>query len=185
MDFDKILKKRTSVRRYSSKKVSISDLTAICEAARFIPVAGNIYTIRLIVVSDKESKENIAEASLGQDFVKDASFLIVVCSDLTLLKRSYGTKADIYGRQHAGAAIQNMLLKITELGLGSCWVGAFDENAIKRILKIPDNIQVEAILTLANPLNKEEPKKKPDLNTIIYFEKYGQKTAKSERKPYA
>ncbi len=184
MDFDKLIKKRASIRRYSMKKVSASDLTAVCEAARFIPVAGNIYTIRLIVVSDKESKEKIAEACLGQEFVREASFLIVVCSDLSLLKRSYGSRAEIYGKQHAGAAIQNMLLKITDLELASCWIGAFDENAIKRILKIPEDIQVEAVLTLANPISEEKPKKKPDLKHIIYFEKYGQKTANLEKKPY-
>ena len=77
MDFDRVLKKRASIRKYSMKKVSVSDLTAVCEAARFIPVAGNIYTIRLIVVSDKGSKEKIAEACLGQDFVKEAPFLII------------------------------------------------------------------------------------------------------------
>jgi len=172
MDFDKVLKKRTSVRRYSSKKVDVSSLTAVCEAARFIPVAGNIYTAKLIIVSDKKKKEEITEAALGQSFISDAPYVIVVCSDLSVLKKSYGS-------------IENMLLKITELELASCWVGAFDENAIKRILKIPDHIQIEAILPLANPFGKEKAKKKPDLNMIVYFEKWGQRTAKPIRKLYA
>ncbi len=185
MDFDKVLKKRTSVRRYSSKKVDVSSLTAVCEAARFIPVAGNIYTAKLIIVSDKKKKEEITEAALGQSFISDAPYVIVVCSDLSVLKKSYGSKAEVYARQQAGAAIENMLLKITELELASCWVGAFDENAIKRILKIPDHIQIEAILPLANPFGKEKAKKKPDLNMIVYFEKWGQRTAKPIRKLYA
>ncbi|UZE94319.1 MAG: nitroreductase family protein [Candidatus Pacearchaeota archaeon] len=184
MDFKKVLKERRSIRRYSSKKVSVSDLTAVCEAARFIPVAGNIYTVRLVIVSDEKKKEQLAEAALSQDFIAKAPFVIVVCSDLKQLRRSYGTRAEIYGKQQAGAAIENMLLKVTELGLASCWVGATDDNAVKRVLKIPEDIQIEALLPLANPLGKEEAKKKPDLSFITYFEKWGQRTAKPAKKPY-
>ncbi len=180
MDFDEVLKKRASIRKYSTKKVSFSNLVAVCEAARFSPMAGNIYTVRLIIVSDKKKKQELSEAALGQDFISDASYVIVVCSDLSNLRRSYGTKAEIYGRQQAGAAIENMLLKAADLKLGMCWVGAFDENAVKRILKIPDEIQVEALLPLSNPSGKTEAKKKPDLKLITYFEKWGQKISKQE-----
>ncbi|MCK4721500.1 nitroreductase family protein, partial [bacterium] len=55
------------------------------------------------------------------------SYIIVVCSDITQLKRSYGSRAEMYGRQQAGAVIENILLKVTDLKLASCWVGAFDE----------------------------------------------------------
>lgn len=188
MDFDKVLKKRGSIRRYSIKnKVSFKDVIKVCEASRFIPMAGNICTLKLIIVSDEKKKQALAEAALGQGFVREASYVVVVCSNLSHLKRSYGSRAEIYARQQAGAAIENMLLKVTDLDLGSCWVGAFDENAVKRILQIPDkDINVEALLPIGNLFGKGKTKtktrSKPDLKLITYFEKWGQKTAKPIKK---
>ena len=168
------------------KDVPFSKLIEVCETVRFAPMAGNIYTIKLIIVSDKKIKQELAEAALGQEFLARASYVIVVCSDLNQLKRSYGKRGEKYGRQQAGAAIENMLLKAADLGLGTCWVGAFDENSVKRILKIPDNdnsnIQVEALLPLSNPFTKAKAKKKPDLKLITYFEKWGQETSKPIKK---
>lgn len=180
-----MIKKRRSIRAYKTRKVPFSKIVKICEAARYAPMAGNIYTIRLIVVEDKEKKAKLAEASFHQDFIAEASHVIVVCSDLSLLKRSYGERAFIYGRQQAGAAIQNMLLKITELGLASCWIGAFDENAVKRILRIPESIQVEALLPVG--FGREKPREivKPELKTILNFEFYGLKVSKKEPEPGA
>lgn len=182
MEFDKLLKERKSIRSYSTKTVAFDDVVAVCEASRFAPMAGNIYTVRLVLVTDKEKKRKLSEAALGQEFIADASCVIVVCSDLTQLIRSYGKRALIYSRQQAGAVIENMLLKVTELGLGSCWVGAFDENAVRRILNIPDSIQIEALLPIANPIGKTRAKKKPELKFILYFEKWKQSTAKPIRK---
>lgn len=185
MAFDDLLKKRASIRRYSTKSVSFNDIAKICEAARYAPMAGNIYTVRLIIVSEKEKKEKLAEAALGQEFIADAPYVIVVCSDLSNLSVAYGERAEIYARQQAGAAIENMLLKTTELGLATCWIGAFDDNAVKRILDIPEKIQIEALLPIAYPLGKTIQKKKPELAQILYFEKWGQKTAKPLKKPPA
>lgn len=182
MDFDNVMRKRHSIRKYSMKKVSFDQITEICEAARFAPMAGNIYTIKLIIVSDEKKKQELSEAALGQEFIVKASYIIVVCSNLAQLKRTYSTKAEAYARQQAGAAIQNILLKTTDLGLASCWIGAFDQNAIKRILRIPDDIQIECLLPIANSMEEPREIKKPDLKMILYFEEWGQETAKSEKK---
>lgn len=185
MDFDRVLKNRRCIRKYSTKKINFSDISNVCDAARYSPMAGNIYTIKLIIISDEKKKEQITEAALNQEFIAQASYIIVVCSDITQLKRSYGSRAEMYGRQQAGAVIENILLKVTDLKLASCWVGAFDENAIKRILNIPDKIQVEAILPLAKHFGRTETKKKPSLDIITYFERWGQKTSKLPKKPFA
>lgn len=183
MDFDKVLKARHSVRKYSMKKVSFSDVVAVCEAACFAPMAGNIFTIRLIIVSDEKKKAELAEAALGQEFIAKAPYIIIICSDLQQVKRSYGSRAEIYARQQAGAAVENMFLKVMDLGLATCWVGAFDDNAVKRILQIPEQIQVEALLPIAYAFGKEEAKKKLELKQILHFEKFGQRTEKPIKKP--
>jgi len=182
MEFDVILKERRSIRSYAKKKVSFQDVLAVCEAARYTPMAGNLYTIRLIIVSDKEKKAKLMEAALDQEFVAQAPYVIVVCSDLALIKRSYGKRGiEIYARQQAGAAIQNMLLKITDLGLASCWVGAFDEKTVKDVLKIPEKIRVEALLPIGHAKEKVRARIKPELKQILSFEEYGVKAVKERR----
>ena len=182
IEFDDLLKERKCVRNFSVKGISLADVIAVCDASRYSPMAGNIYTLRLVLVSNKEKKKKLGEAALGQEFIADAPYIIVVCSDLTNLARSYGENASVFSRQQAGAAIENMFLKATELGLATCWIGAFDEKAVKRILSIPDKIQIEALLPLASPLGKASSKKKPGLNETLYFEKWGQGTSKPLKK---
>lgn len=190
MELDKVLKKRQSIKDYSIKKVSFKDLISICNAALSAPMAGNIYTIKLILVSDKKKKQELAEAALDQEFIAEASYIIVVCSDTTQILRSYGKHAEIYIRQQAGAVIENMLLKITDLEFASCWVGAFDENAVKRILNVPENIQIEALLPVAYAKSGVKAKTKleiklkikPELKQILNFEKFGVKTTKPGRR---
>lgn len=182
MDFNKVLKERRSIRTYSTKKVTFKDVIAVCEAALVAPMAGNIFTPRIILVSDKKKKQELSEAALDQEFLSKTNYIIIVCSDLNQIKRSYGARAEIYARQQAGATIENMFLKATSLGLASCWVGAFDENAVKRILGIPQKIQVEALLPIAYARGKTKAKVRPELKQILNFEKWGIKTTKPERR---
>lgn len=184
MDFDKVLEKRRSIRNYSTKKVAFKDVIAICEAALLAPMAGNIFTIKIILVSDKKKRQELSGAALEQEFIAEAPCVLVVCSDTSQLVKSYGKRAEIYARQQTGAAIENMFLKATSLGLAMCWVGAFDENAIKDSLGIPNGIQVEALLPIAYAREKEKikPRVRPQLKQILNFEKWGIKTTKPGRR---
>jgi len=182
MDYDNVLKERRCTRVFSTKKVSFDKIIEICESARMAPMAGNIYTLKLVLVSEKAKKQELAEAALGQEFIADANHVLVVCSDTSELKRSYGSRAEIYARQQAGAAIENMFLKAVDLGLGTCWIGAFDENAVKRIINAPDTVQIEAMLPVSYAASPgKEAKKKPDLKMILHFEKWGQKVMKKPK----
>ena len=78
-----------------------------------------------------------------QSFIADAPFIVVVCSDKKEAELLYEERAERYVKHHVGAAIENFLLKITDLGLASCWIGAFSDNAIKDILEIPEDIHIE------------------------------------------
>jgi len=169
MEVDKAIKERHSVRNYSPKAVKLVDVVTIINAGRFAPAAGNISTARFIIVKDREKKKKLADAAFGQHFVATAQYVIAVCSDLTQLVRAYGDRGLIYARQQAGAAIQNMLLKAVDLGLASCWTGAFDDDAVKRILKIPKDINVEALLPIGYSAGNKVMRKKPDLDKITYL----------------
>jgi len=166
------IKKRRSIRKFASKQVRWNHLCEVLDAARYIPTAGNIPTIKLVVVADPKNKEKLAQFSLNQYFLTEAPYLIVVSSDTERLEQNYGKQAQTYSKQQAGAAIQSMLLRATELKLATCWVGAFNQKAIQRLLKIPN--QIEAIIALGHPLrNTQRTPKKQDLNRMAFFETYG------------
>jgi nitroreductase len=170
MGFDSILKKRHCCRSFKpTKAVKWRDVGEILDSARYAPCAGGIFSVKIIVVDNKKIFPKIAEACLGQSFITKAQYILVVCSDMEQVTRSYGKHAESYAKQQAGAAIENMFLKTTELGLATCWIGAFDASPIKRLLSIPDNLNVEAILPIGYELNKEKEKEKIDLKRIVRF----------------
>jgi len=183
MDLINVLKLRRSVRHYSIKKVAFADISEICEAGMHAPMAGNIFTVKFIIVSEKEKIKLLAEAC-QQPFLTQAPYVIIVYSKLDQIELSYGERGKIYSRQQAGAAIENMLLRATELGLGSCWVGWFDENIVKRICNIPAKFKVEALLPIGKPIEKPFPKKKPELNMVTSFEVHDQGMKKPKKKAY-
>ncbi len=172
MDYIDVLKLRRSVKKFALKSVSFQDVAEICLAGTYAPMAGNIFTLKFIIVSDKEKIKLLANAS-QQPFIAQAPYVIVVYSKTAQVVRSYGKRGEVYVRQQAGAAIENMLLRAVDLELSSCWIGWFDENIVKRILFLPDWAQVEALLPIGYGQEKPIPKKKMDLKLITKFDHYG------------
>ena len=176
MDFNKVIKKRASIRDYSNKELKYDKIIDAIEAANFAPSPGNISILKYIIVEDPEKINKIADAC-QQDFIKNAPVVIAFCSDIKRIKIMYEERAEKYVKQHVGAAIENFLLKITEMNLASCWVGAFSEVVVKNILEVPDNIEVEAVIPIAYPskTNRTNQAPKPDLGNVVYFERYKNK----------
>jgi nitroreductase len=185
MDYVDTLKLRRSVKKFALKSVSFQDVSEICLAGTYAPMAGNIFTVKFIIVSDKEKIQLLANAA-QQPFIAQAPYVVVVYSKTAQVVRSYGKKGEIYARQQAGAVIENMLLRATDLDLSSCWIGWFDENIVKRVLFLPEWAQVEALLPIGYPLEKPIPKKKMELKLITKFDHYGslldERKFKSKRK---
>ncbi len=173
MTLDSIIKSRRSIRKFkSNKKCKPQNIFDIMNSARMAPCAGGIFSVRLILVEDKNVKKKIAEACLGQNFIVDSSYVVVVVSERKQTERLYGKYASVALRQQAGAAIQNMLLKATELKLACCWVGSLDEQALKRILRVPENVDIEAVIPIGYAAEKAKERKLPSLNSIVKSEKY-------------
>lgn len=177
MNLDSCIEKRKSIRKYSSKKVNIKLIGQLLETATKAPSAGNIQNWKFIVVSDKKTKNKLTEASLNQKWMKAAPVFIVVCSDAQIVKKLYPKRAKLYSQQNCAITCTYIMLKATDLGLGTCWVGAFNPKTVQRLLKIPDNLIPEAIITIGYP-QKEIFRKTPriEYKKITYFEKFGQKT---------
>ena len=178
MDLSQAIQTRHSTRKFSTKIPDWRDIIECVDVARYAPMAGNNFSLKFIIVKDKETIQKIAEAS-QQAFITQAHYVVVACtiSSRTLnLYEEFGRK---FLKQQAGSAIQNFLLKIQEKGLSTCWIGYFAENIIKILLKIPDEVEVEAMFPIGYESKakgtKPSLKKKIDINNILYFEKYGNK----------
>lgn len=189
MDIDKAIESRHSVRRFSTKKPNWRNIIEAIDAANKAPQAGNIYTLRYILVDNKEKIRKLSEAA-QQDFFENVNYIVVVLSEKTSLRTSYDSRAEMYSRQQAGASIENFLLKITDMGMASCWVGAFVDEEIKQILEVPqairDNVDVEAILPVGfeMPPKKKSPRK-PDLEMCLWFNNWKNKFMREPHKPEA
>ena len=175
MDVAEAIKKRRCIREYSEKCVSWDDLSEILHAGVRAPSAGNLQNWRFIVIDQDEIKEELAKASLNQMWLTQAPYVVLICSDDTELKRYYPKKGEIlYPIQNCACAAENMLLMATEKGIDSGWVGAFDDSAIKRIIKLPDNVHPQAILTFGyRKFDLKEPTKRFSVDKITYFNEWG------------
>ena len=178
MELDKAINCRHSVRNFKkTKKPDYRQIITAVEAATKVPLAGNHPSLRYILVQDREKIKKLAEAAV-QDFIKEASFVVVVCSDKKFLEKSYYERGKTYSRQQAGASIQNLLLKLTDLGLSGNWIGAFSNETVKNLLKIPEDIDIEALIPIGYELDKEKQKPKPDLDIVLFFDEWKNKYMK-------
>ncbi|NCO11244.1 hypothetical protein CO038_01955 [Candidatus Pacearchaeota archaeon CG_4_9_14_0_2_um_filter_39_13] len=174
MNLDKVIDERRSVREFSDKKVKWADVLEAVDSARKAPLAGNHCNFKFIIIEDSKKKNKLAEVA-EQYWIADAPMIVIVCSDDAPLENIYYDRGKIYARQQAGAAIENFLLKITDMGLSCCWVGAFPDEIVKQILKIPNHIHVEAILPVGYAKFKTKAPKKSSLEKIISWESWGTK----------
>lgn len=176
MEFQKLLEKRKSIRNYSNKKVKIDLILKAIEAADKTPCPGNLPVLKFLIIEKPELIEGISEAC-QQRFIRNAKFIVVFCSDNEKIEIMYEERAKKYIQQHSGAAIENFLLKITEMNLASCWVGAFSELIIKKLLKIPKEIEIQAIFPIAYKNNKIKTftRRKINLDNRVYFETWKNK----------
>jgi nitroreductase len=177
MDLFEVLEKRYSCRNYINKSINDEDIAKIINYASFAPSAGNLQQWQVIVVKNKEKRESLAIASLNQSWMKDAPIHLVILGNEEYVKKFYKVKGELYCKQDCAAFIENILLIATSLGIGSCWVGAFDNEMVKRELEIPDNLIPYSIITLGyskekNPNNKQRYR----LWSFTFFDKYGNRS---------
>ena len=175
MDVFEAIKRRRSVRSYESTPVPIEKLRKVLEAARLAPSAGNVQPWQFIVVIDSDKRRKIAKGCRFGRFLAEAPVVIVGCGDHRASPRWYAIETCI--------AMENLVLAATGEGLGTCWIGFFNEEEIREMLKIPNRLKVVALLALGYPREKLDisakiahlirPRKK--LEKIAHLEEYGKK----------
>ena len=177
MDVFECIVTRRSVRSYEKKDVPNELIGQILEAGVRAPSAGNLQPWEFIVVKDIEIKKELASAALRQRHVEEAPVVIVVCADPGKSAERYGERGkSLYCIQDTAAAVENMLLTANSLGLGTCWVGAFEEDEVRKILNIPQKLKPVALITVGFPREYEKPTRTTRIpfENITYIDKHGE-----------
>jgi nitroreductase len=177
---DQIIASRHSVRAYDGRPVTQDQIRALCEAARMAPSACNSQTWRFVVVTRPETISRICRDAMRpvipNRWLSQAPLLIVGCAKLDIVANRIGSRitGTEYYQIDMGIAMEHMVLKATELGLGSCWIGWFKEERLRQILSIPSRIKICALLAVGHP-EAEPPKKRArkPLDCIVFSERWG------------
>jgi nitroreductase len=169
MDLLRIIKERRSIRAFKVEKaISDADLEQLLEAAIWAPSAGNVQPWKFYVISDAGLKKALVRAAYGQSFIAEAPVVFVVCVELNEASMSYGTRgASLYCIQDTAAAIQNILLMACSMGLGSCWVGAFDEGEAAEALGCPPGQRPVAIIPIGYPAEQPSAPRRKAIKHVV------------------
>jgi nitroreductase len=173
LDLFKAIDTRQSIRSFTRQKVSDEDVTKIIDAARRAPSAGNIQPWEFVIVRKPENKRRLAAVAGYQEFIAEAPVVVVVCADERMSGRGYGSRGvNLYCIQDTAAATENMLLAACALGLGTCWVGAFNERSVRSILRTPEGVRPVAIVPIGHPAGQPQPRYRRRLEEITHHETF-------------
>ncbi len=158
-----IVLSRRSVRRYEKQDIPKDVLDKILEAGRQAPSAGNMQPWHFIVLTDYDIKEKLSHGRWNT-FVKDSPVTIVGCASTGVFGRRWPI-IDI------SIALQNMVIAAWALGIGSCWIGDFKEEEVKRLLNIPEDWKIIALVTFGYPAEKPGSRPKKPIDEIVSYNK--------------
>ena len=164
MDVFEAIRTRRSIRKYRQEPIPNEKLESIFEAARLAPSAANRQPWRFVVVQDADRKKALAEAANNQTFLRDAAAIVAALGDPDVSARWFEKDPMI--------ALEHMALAATALGYGTCWIGAFDEDAVKRLLKIPVKMKIVALLPIGIPDETPTSRPRKELSEIFFKEEW-------------
>ncbi|MGL5634373.1 MAG: nitroreductase family protein [Sarcina sp.] len=180
MDFFELVQNRESTRGYLDKEVEKEKIIKIIESARVAPSACNSQPWRFVVVNNKEKRDSIARALCEKlvglnKFAITAPVFIVVVGEKRNITSKVGEiiKKKDYTAMDIGIASEHICLAATEIGLGTCMMGWFNEKLIKETLNIPKNREIHLVISLGYYENKGIRKKvRKNIEEIMFFNEY-------------
>jgi nitroreductase len=164
MDVLEVIRIRRSIRKYRPEPIPDEKLETILEAARLAPSADNRQPWRFVVVQDTERKKALAKVADDQTFLGDAGAIVVGIGDPETSME--------WHQKDTMIAMEHMVLEATALGYGTCWIGAFDEDVVKNLLKIPTRMKVVALLPIGIPDEKPAPTQRKVASEIFFKEEW-------------
>lgn len=164
--------KRRSVRQFSDEDLSDEMIERLLDAANWAPFAGNLQARDFILVTNRFVKHKLSEAALSQMFIAGAPVVFVVCANIPRSARVYRGRGEFYAICDACAAVENLLLAAEALGLGACWIGAFDEEEVSRLLQIPSDVCPVALVPVGHPLESPSAPERLPLERVVHLESW-------------
>jgi len=155
---------RRSIRRYEPKEIPRDVLDKILEAGRQAPSAANKQPWHFIVLTDSEIKKELSKGMFNR-FIKDAPITVVGCANKDLIASKWAIVSTTI-------ALQNMVVAAWAMGIGSCWVGDFSEEKVKKLLNIPESWNIVALVSFGYPAEKPQPRKKKTIEKTVSFNKF-------------
>jgi nitroreductase len=173
--FDAIVNRKT-VLKFKKEPVDDKFIGVMLYMATHAHSAGNMQEWNFIVVKDEEEKKKLYEAALEHKAIKEAPVIIVVCADLKKASLRFQKRGEIlYSIQDTAAATMLMLVTANALGLGAVWVGSFDEERVKDILYLPENLRPVALVAVGYAEAEEEIRERIPFDNLTWYNKYGEK----------
>lgn len=179
-NFKDLLLKRQSDRKYSSKKVEEEKILSCLEAGRLSPSACNSQPWSFVVIDQEpvlqQAQKRITTMGMNR-FVKQVPVLIAIVLEKPNFTASIGSviKDKEYPLLDIGIATNNICMQATELGLGSCILGWFDEKGLKQLLDVPESKRIPLVIALGYPTTVTRKKIRKPMKEIIYFNSYKSK----------
>ncbi len=165
MDFSNLIHARQSVRVYQPTPVPEEKLQALLEAANRAPSAGNFQAFEIYVVTAPAQRHALAAATFGQDFVAKAPLNLVFCMHPA---RCEYQPQEVFAIQDTTIACTFAMLKVTDLGLASCWVGAFIPEKLAQALALPERVKPVAVLAIGYPAETPERTSRRNLEELVH-----------------
>lgn len=175
MDIFQVISDRRSIRKYQERPVEPEKLRQVLDAARLAPSWKNMQCWRFLVLASQANRELLLGAfpddNPGKKALAGAPVVIVVCAD----PRESGVENGIeYYIADTAIAFEHICLAARGVGLGTCWMGWYDENKIKEALGIPAEVRVVGVTPLGYPDQDPKPRPRKELHEIAYLEKWGE-----------
>ncbi|MHC4558590.1 MAG: nitroreductase family protein [Planctomycetota bacterium] len=162
------IRERYSCRAYLEKSIEQEKLDKLLEAARLAPSAKNTQDWRFVVVTDKETKRQVAETTNRPEVFEKAGAIVAACSNSDEVMRC----GQAIGPIDVAIALEHISLQATDLGLGTCWIGSFYTDKVRQILGIPGDIAIIELMAVGYPADsRPEPKREP-IDKIVCYDKW-------------
>lgn len=172
MDLRDAIYKRHSVRAFKKQVVDDAVLSKLLKDANQAPSAGNLQARDFIVVKNDGIKTKLAKAALHQNFILESPTVVVIFANPPRSAAKYGPRGTLYSIVDAAIASQNLMLSCVTEGLGSCYIGAFDEDEVRKILHAPQNMLPIAIIPIGFPNEVPQATDRMPLNDVVHWEKW-------------
>ena len=165
----KCIKNRFSVRKFQDRPIEQKKIDILLEAARLAPSASNKQTWHFVVIKDPEKRKQLTRICKGQKFVAEAPITIAICITNLDYVMTCGQTAPIIDGAIAG---EHIVLQAAEMGLGTCWIGAFCHDKMAKLINLPKDYQIVGLLPVGYPAVEKGSRNLKAIENIVSYDSF-------------